>query len=232
MLSLSQILDQYPQNLRAFPETLLKEYLQCKILNSIFNNEAADKLAFMGGTALRRCMVDAVSRKTWISTISTWERMSCRLGGYNQERLGVKGLRWRSTRKTESAYRLKIRIPGLLYDTGLTRQAQQKILIQVDTVPQHFDYVPDKPILNKFEVFTQINVVPKNILLAQKIYTATNRKRAKGRDFFDIIFLYGLGALPDWGYLRKNLGVESQPQLREYLLEKTQPLNFSELARD
>ena len=53
MLSLSQILDQYPQNLRAFPESLLKEYLQCKILNSIFNNETADKLAFMGGTALR-----------------------------------------------------------------------------------------------------------------------------------------------------------------------------------
>ena len=109
-----------------------------------------------------------------------------------------------------------------MYDTGLTRQAEQKILIQVDTVPQHFDYVPDKPILNKFEVFTQINVVPKNILLAQKNIAATNRKRAKGRDFFDIIFLYGLGARPDWGYLRKNLGVESQPQLRAYLLEKTQ----------
>ena len=99
-------------------------------------------------------------------------------------------------------------------------------------MPQHFDYVPDKPILNKFEVFTQINVVPMNILLAQKIYAATNRKRAKGRDFFDIIFLYGLGARPDLGYLKKNLGLESQPQLREYLLEKTRHLNFSELARE
>ena len=53
MITLDQILAAYPENLRAFKESILKEYLQYKILNSIFNSEHANKLAFLGGTALR-----------------------------------------------------------------------------------------------------------------------------------------------------------------------------------
>jgi hypothetical protein len=233
MLSLSQILEQYPPSLRAFPESLLKEYLQCKILNSLFNSEAADKLAFMGGTALR--LVHGGRRFSEDLDFDNFDLGAhefAALGEIIRKDLELEGLEVEISSKTKSAYRLKIRIPGLLYDTGLAGQAEQKILIQVDTVPQHFDYMPDKPILSRFEVFTQINVVPKNILLAQKIFAATNRKRAKGRDFFDIVFLYGLGAQPDWGYLKKNIGVETQPQLKAFLLEKAQSLNFSELARD
>lgn len=53
MITLDQILSAYPENLRAFKESVLKEYLQYKILNSIYNSDYANKLAFLGGTALR-----------------------------------------------------------------------------------------------------------------------------------------------------------------------------------
>ncbi|MFH0838466.1 MAG: nucleotidyl transferase AbiEii/AbiGii toxin family protein, partial [Patescibacteria group bacterium] len=53
MISFDQILAQYPKNLQAFPESILKEYLQYKILNSIFESDYGRKLAFLGGTALR-----------------------------------------------------------------------------------------------------------------------------------------------------------------------------------
>ena len=105
-------------------------------------------------------------------------------------------------------------------------------MIQVDTEPHNFDYTPEKPILNKFDVFTQINAVPRDILLSQKIYAAVNRNRSKGRDFFDIVFLYGLGASPNFIYLNQKLGITNQWQLKSFLLDKTSKLDFELLARD
>ena len=53
MLSLKQIEQYYPENLRAFKKNLLREYLQYKILEIIFNSKLNNKLSFLGGTALR-----------------------------------------------------------------------------------------------------------------------------------------------------------------------------------
>ena len=69
-------------------------------------------------------------------------------------------------------------------------------------------------------------------MLAQKIYAAVNRKRIMGRDFFDIVFLCGLGAKPNFAYLKKNIGIDNQKDLKKYLLEKISSLNFEDLARD
>jgi predicted nucleotidyltransferase component of viral defense system len=114
----------------------------------------------------------------------------------------------------------------------MSPMSEHKILIQVDTVPQNFEYTPEKPLINKFEVFTQINAVPKDVLIAQKIYASFNRKRMMGRDFFDVVFLHGIGAKPSFAYLQKNMGVGSQEDMKKYILEKTSHLDFSALAKD
>ncbi len=53
MISLDQILNQYPESLQIYRLSILREYLQYKILRSIFENRFSDKLVFLGGTALR-----------------------------------------------------------------------------------------------------------------------------------------------------------------------------------
>ena len=53
MLSLKNIASYYPLKLQSFPRYMLREYLQCKILQTIFNSPLAVKLSFIGGTALR-----------------------------------------------------------------------------------------------------------------------------------------------------------------------------------
>jgi len=233
MISLEQILAQYPEHLRAYKESILKEYLQYKILNSIFNSKYSGKLAFLGGTALR-----IVYGSTRFSEDLDFDNFNLNakefadLGKIIQTDLRREGLEIEISTVTANAYRLKIRIPKLLFDSGLSPMSEHKILIQVDTVPQNFNYTPDRPLLNKFEIFTQINAVPKNLLLSQKIYAALNRKRTMGRDFFDIVFLYGIGAVPDFSYLKKNLGIENQQDLKEFLLKKITKLDFEALASD
>ncbi len=233
MISLEQILSTYPENLRAFKESILKEYLQYKILNSIFDSDYANKLAFLGGTALRIVYGSTrFSEDLDFDNFALSEKEFIELSSIIQKDLSLEGLEVQINTVTKNAYRIKIRIPKLLFDSGLSNLSEHKILIQVDTVPQNFEYSPDKPLLNKFDVFTQINAVPKDILLSQKIFASVNRKRIMGRDFFDIVFLHGIGAKPNFAYLKKNIGIETQADLKKYMLEKTAQLNFEDLARD
>lgn len=233
MITLDQVLASYPENLKAFKESILKEYLQYKILNSIFNSEYANKLAFLGGTALRIVYGSTrFSEDLDFDNFALTETEFTDLGKIIQKDLMLEGLDVEVNTVTRSAYRIKIRIPKLLFDSGLSTMSEHKILIQVDTVPQNFEYVPEKPLLNKFDVFTQINVVPKDLLLAQKIFASVNRKRIMGRDFFDIVFLHGVGARPSFSYLKKNIGIDNVADLKKYLLDKTVSLNFEDLARD
>jgi predicted nucleotidyltransferase component of viral defense system len=233
MINLDQILASYPENLRAFKESILKEYLQYKILNSIFNSEHANKLAFLGGTALRIVYGSTrFSEDLDFDNFALSESDFVGLSKVIQKDLSLEGLEVEVNTVTKNAYRIKIRIPNLLFDSGLSALSSHKILIQGDTVPQNFDYVSENPLLNKFDIFTQINVVPKDILLAQKIFASVNRKRVMGRDFFDIVFLYGIGAKPNFAYLKKNIGVGDESGLKKYLLKKTVDLNFADLARD
>ncbi|MFA5948094.1 MAG: nucleotidyl transferase AbiEii/AbiGii toxin family protein [Candidatus Gracilibacteria bacterium] len=233
MITLDQILAAYPENLRVFKESVLKEYLQYKILNSIFNSEYANKLAFLGGTSLRIVYGSTrFSEDLDFDNFSITEKEFTELSKVIQKDLLLEGLEVEINIVTKNAYRIKIRIPKLLFDSGLSSMNEHKILIQVDTVPQNFKYTPDKPLLNKFDVFTQINAVPKDLLLAQKIFASVNRKRIMGRDFFDIVFLYGIGASPNFIYLKKNIGVKNEKELKKYLLKKIEKLDFEKLACD
>ncbi len=52
MLDIKQIQSFYPEHLWPFKKNLLREYLQYKILEAIFESPLADKLTFMGGTCI------------------------------------------------------------------------------------------------------------------------------------------------------------------------------------
>src|SRR3989338_1164005 len=53
MLSLANIEKYYSENERPFKRNILREYLQYKILEIVFNSKIGQQLAFLGGTALR-----------------------------------------------------------------------------------------------------------------------------------------------------------------------------------
>ena len=131
----------------------------------------------------------------------------------------------------KGAYRSYIRLPNILFEAKLTKHKKEKLLIQVDTEPQGFDYRPDKFIVNKFDVFLRINVVPVDILLAQKIYAIFSHKRPMGRDFFDTVFLLGK-TKPNFDYLRSKINIKDMIDLKDRLLLKCKDINFNQLSKD
>jgi len=49
-----------------------------------------------------------------------------------------------------------------------------------------------------FDTLSLVNIASPSMLLAQKLFTVFERKRMKGRDFFDILFLVKITTQPDW----------------------------------
>jgi hypothetical protein len=232
MLTLKEIEKQYPDNLKPFRRNILREYLQYKMLEIVFNLPPANKLSFLGGTALR-----VLYGNTRFSEDLDFDNF----GMTEAEFMGLtEGVRKGMTKlgfETEirhifkGAFRCYLKIPKILFDNGLAVMPDEKMLIQIDTASCGFPYEPEKKILNKFDVFTQIFSTPPDILLAQKIYTIFNRKRAKGRDFYDTIFLLGR-AEPNYEYLRLKTGIDNWPDIKKKILAETEKLDLAGLVKD
>jgi predicted nucleotidyltransferase component of viral defense system len=232
MISISQIEQYYPAYLRGFKKNLLREYLQYKILEIIFNSKLAAKLSFLGGTALRivhenmRFSEDLdfdnfkLSKNDFV-LLTKEIHNGLKLEGYKVEIRNV----------MKRAFRCYVKLPQVLFENAVSDLKQEKIMIQVDTEPHDFAYTPDKVFINKFDVFTQITVTPPDILLAQKIYALLSRKRAKGRDFYDVIFLLQK-TKPNYDYLKQKLGLADKQALKKKLFAYTKGLKLKELAKD
>lgn len=232
MLDLKQIKQAYPEPLQGYERAIVREYLQVKILQAIYESTQASKLSFLGGTALR--IVHGNSRFSEDIDLDNFGLSWQAFGELIQKVklfLELEGFLVETSMVAKDAFHCDLRFPELLYEQGLSPHQQEKILIQLDTVAQDYPYSPEVRILNKFDVFTEIRVTPLSILLSQKIYAAINRKRPKGRDFYDITFLLSK-TRPDYGFVHQKMGISTPESLREELLLRTEAFDFDALADD
>jgi hypothetical protein len=102
---------------------------------------------------------------------------------------------------------------------------------KIDAEPQHYQYSPEKFLINRFGIFRYINTVPSALLLSQKILACLNRKKEKGRDFFDVVFLMGK-TTPDYGYLQEKAGIGSKEEMILALQERVDRIDMKTLAQD
>lgn len=211
---------------------MVREYLQYKILPTIFGSEYADRLSFIGGTALR-----VVHGSDRFSEDLDFDHFGLSLSDFNslvnlvQKSLTREGLKVEAKVVSREAWRCYLRIPELLYQFGLSTYQEEKILIQLDTTPQDFKVKPDLKIINKFGVFAEIRVNPPAILLAQKIVAALSRKRVLGRDLYDIVYLSSL-TKPEMDYLRKKLSTDSSAEVKQKIRKRLKSYKTEDLAKD
>jgi predicted nucleotidyltransferase component of viral defense system len=232
MLDLPQILSFFPPHLRPFRANALREYLQCKILASLFGGKHGRRLAFMGGTALR--IIHGNSR---FSEDLDFDNRGLDLDGLSglvsstRRDLEREGYRVEVRKITKGAWHVEIRFLGLLSELGLSGHREEKILVSIDLEPQEFSYRPESVIVNRFDVFANVAAVPPDILLAQKIAAVFTRRRALGRDVYDIVFLFGK-TRPNAAYLREKVGFAAPSEAKRELLAWAERRDLAALARD
>ena len=233
MLNLREIQAYYPQPLHVFNRFILREYLQYKILQLIFESDWATKFCFLGGTCLRIVHGNTrFSEDLDFDNFGVSEQEFDQLAVFIKVELEKEGYYVEFKTVYRGAYHCHIKFPGLLFQEKLSGFQEERILIQLDTEPQNFDFVPQSFLLNRFDVFTQISTTPKELILAQKFYAILNRKRNKGRDFYDSIFLLGQGILPNYAYLEAKVGIASFDQLKEKINAHCENLDLNEMQKD
>ena len=232
MLDFQQIKDQYPENLQRFERAILREYLQYKVLQAVFDSNHASKLSFLGGTALRivyrnNRFSEDIDLDNFGLSWTEFEEVIQKVKRF----MALEGFEVEIRNVAKGAYRCYLKFPAQLYEQGISPFQEEKFLIQLDTTAQGYPYEPETILINKFDVFAEIRVTPLNILLSQKIYTAVNRKRPKGRDFYDITYLSSR-TKPDMGFLNQKLGVETAESLRKEISLRIKEYDFKNLSDD
>lgn len=232
-MKLDDIRASYPENLQQFPRFMLREYLQHKILEIIYESRFGQNLCFLGGTCLRivygnrRFSEDLDFDNLGLQGVD-FEKVAEEI----QKNLKREGFPTELQTIMKGAWHCNIKFPGMLFDEGLSGHREEKILIQLDTEPQNYQYEPERYILNRFEVFTTLLTTPLPLLMAQKLYAIVNRERNKGRDFFDLVFLMSKNITPDYGYLKLKMSIASPKVLKQTLLETCGNIDMEEMAAD
>lgn len=232
MFSLTEIEKYFPPKEQAYKRNMFKEYLQYKILQIIYDSSYGSKLYFLGGTCLR-----IVHNNQRFSEDLDFDNINLKQNDFEEitllvkKRLELEGCKVEIKNVYKGAYRCYIRLPEILFVNKLSGYKEEKILIQLDTEPHHFEYAAEKELLNKFDVFTQILTAPPDIILSQKLYAIFNRKVPKGRDFYDVVFLLSKFD-PNYKYLAQKLSIDSAEFLKGRLIQKCSTLSLKELAND
>lgn len=233
MINLEELERCFPPLGKAFTKYMLTEYLHYKILQILFSSKIGPKICFIGGTALRiiyntsRFSEDLDFDNFGLSfkefeMVSEVVKKELELEGYQVEI---------ETYPLKNTFHYLIRIPNIIFDYGITGHKNQKLKIKVDTQPHDFIYKPDLKLLNKFDVFCNINVSPIDILLSQKISAIFGRKRPKGRDFYDVVFLSSK-TKPNYEYLKAKENIKNDKELKINLLSYFTKLDKKDLEND
>lgn len=232
MLTLDQIKGYFPESLiKKNPRGILVEYLQHELLDSLFKQKEASSLSFIGGTAIR-----ILQQSPRFSEDLDFDNFGLTFGQFEKvletscRDLETKGFLVEYRTVEKGAYHCYLRFPAILYETGISPDTGQKILIRIDAEQKERLYEPQRYLLNKFTIYRYILAAPLSILLSQKIMTVLQRKREKGRDLFDVSILLGV-AQPDFGYIAGYLDCEEKDVIDAFT-RRVEELDLEYLADD
>lgn len=237
MISFEEIKSFFAEGLRKNPsqyEYMLKEYFHYRMLDIIFSGEYASKMSFIGGTNLRILHhIQRFSEDIDFDCFNLSKEEFISLTDHVIDRLKLEGIKVEIDYKEKDqklvAFRRNMVFPGLLYELGFTGHKEKKLLIKIECEPHNYRYTPEKPIIQKFNVFTQIFAPSPSILLSMK--TGAVLERGKGRDFYDFIFLSGKTE-PDFGYLEAKFNITNFADLYDRILDSCKATDFKLKSRD
>jgi predicted nucleotidyltransferase component of viral defense system len=237
MISINDIKEQFSGRIQDQPlyyEYMLKEYFQYKILDIIFSSGWAQKLSLIGGTNIR--IIHNIDRFSEDLDFDTFNLSRKEFIDFTDEAIkriqneGIEVLADDKEKDTKlTAFRRNINFPQLLYNMGISGHKEKRFLIKIESEPHHFIYKPDTPVIQKFNIFTQINAAPANVLLSMKIGAVLERQ--KGRDYYDCIYLMGKTE-PNWEYLALKFNIRSVAELKNSLLESCDKVDLSLKAKE
>jgi len=213
MLDFEEIQKEFDGKLKGITSyrSMIKEYLQCKVLEIIYRSPYQSRLVFIGGTRLRLLNgFRRFSEDLDFDIIGEYGDMDHRnLMEFLSESLKRMNITAEPDRDKKTAdyppFTRYLNFPGIMERMGIKDAPGRKFFIKIDAEKHEygdFSYYPETSILNRFDVFVPLRCGPLSFILSTKMCAIL--ERAKGRDFYDITELVKLTrANPD--YIRNRL---------------------------
>jgi predicted nucleotidyltransferase component of viral defense system len=199
---------------------MLKEYFHHNMLQSLYTGKYAEKINFLGGTALRyfyniKRFSEDLDFDCFNLTRSAFLEMTNKVENDLKSYGNDVVIEDKKKYDELNAYHRVYVFPELKYNMGLSQQKEAKFFIKIEAEPHNFLYQPEIKIINGFGITCPVRTVPLDILFSSKIAAAINRK--KDRDFFDVVCLIDF-ARPDFEYLEQKCKISTSENLKESLL--------------
>ena len=194
---LRQLIKEQPDLL--LKRSIVREYLQARILQSLQEEGAFLKMAFLGGTSLRFLyLLPRYSEDLDFSTLPSknieFENLLDNIRrGFELENYTISIKRG----KKKPVMAAFTRFPSLLYELDLSPHKDEtlSVKLEIDTNPPE----GEKTEVTLIRKYITVNLLHYNkaSLFAGKIHAILTRKYTKGRDLFDLIWMLANPLWPD-----------------------------------
>jgi predicted nucleotidyltransferase component of viral defense system len=226
MLTIDQILS-YTKSSK-ISKNILTEYYQHELLGSIFSQSGSENYSFIGGTAIRICYGGSRFSEDLDFDTTSLESFD-KLMSETVKDMSSKGFILESRLVHKGAYHCYLKFPDVLKSFGISGYDEEKLLIKIDATATDKLYTSNN-LVNKYGIFQTIKVAPVSTILSKKLITITGRKRPKGRDLYDVTYLWGMTE-PDQDYLKQTADITLKDQLN-HLVKFVNTLDLKSLAAD
>ncbi|MDR0437743.1 MAG: nucleotidyl transferase AbiEii/AbiGii toxin family protein [Bacteroidales bacterium] len=236
MIPLEIIKNYFPPFLRdeaAQIKHILKEYIQLMILDYLSATPYIRKLVFIGGTNLRLVKgIDRFSEDLDFDCKSLSKEEFMAMTNDVLQFLERSGLKVETKEKVNTqlkAYRRNIYFPQLLFELGLTGHKEERFLLKIESQNQGVLYNPVITNIKSCGFFFPMPVPPDSVLCAMKLSALLSR--AKGRDFYDAMFLLTLTS-PDYHFLGQRNNVHNLNELKQAIEKLLTTINIELKSKD
>ncbi len=218
MIDLKYIDGFFPEPLRAnpaFSRHIIKEYIQLMVLDYLSATPYIKKMAFIGGTNLR--LVKGIDRFS--------EDLDFDVRGMSEQEFmnmtdDILSFLRRSGLNVEARDKQNARLTG---------HKEERFLLKIEAQDQGVPYEPKMVNVSGCGFFFPLPVPPDDILLSMKLSALLTR--AKGRDFYDVMFLFSQTE-PNYAFLEKKIGIGNLAQLKAALHETLAKTDLNVRKRD
>lgn len=236
MISFESIKGFFPEELRSgqFAKHILKEYVECLALEWIARSQWAPKLTFIGGTNLRLTKgIDRFSEDLDFDCKGLepdeFMRFTDALVAYLTNN-GLNATTKEQESKRLTAMRRSILFPGLLHDMGLSAFKEERFMMKIEAQDQGRGYATVNADVRRCGFFFPVRVPNEATLCSMKLSALLTR--AKGRDFYDAIFLLQRTE-PDYSFFAlSHPEITDMKSLKVALKAKAQAVDLELKRRD
>ncbi|MFA6334395.1 MAG: nucleotidyl transferase AbiEii/AbiGii toxin family protein [Bacteroidales bacterium] len=237
MIRIEQIKNYFPAQIRGmsiFDKHILKEYLQLMIMDYLSSTPYIQKITFIGGINLRLLKgIDRFSEDLDFDCKELSKEEFIEMTNGIIQFLGRSGLRVETRDKDNpklTAFRCNIHFPELLFDLELSTHKEERFLIKIESQDhQGIKYEPVIADIKECGFFFPFPVPSDGVLCSMKI--AAMLARAKGRDFYDLMFLLSQ-TKPDYDFLSKRCGIDNLQEFIEATNKLLETVDLNKKQKD